>query len=64
MVRTLGPLAVGGRHLPAVLVTAGGWQDEEALREALTGLGLKLAAIGLRVCRRKAGLRMAKARPN
>lgn len=23
--RTLAPLAAGGRHLPAVLVTAGGW---------------------------------------
>lgn len=62
MARTLAPLAAGGRHLPAVLVTAGGWQDEEALRKALAGLAPKLAAIGLRVCRRKAGIRMAKAR--
>lgn len=43
-------------------MASGGWGDEESLREALAGLGPKLAAIGLRVCRRKAGLRMAKAR--
>jgi len=63
MARTLEPLAVGGRHLPAVLVGAGGWHDEEALREALAGLGPKLAVLGLRICRRKAGLRMAKSKP-
>ncbi|WP_139220990.1 hypothetical protein [Methylobacterium brachiatum] len=63
IVRTLGPLAAGGRHPAAVLMAAGSWGDEEALREALVGLGPKLAAIGLRICRRKAGLRMAKARP-
>jgi hypothetical protein len=39
MVRTLEPLATGVRHLPAVLVGAGDWHDEEALREALAGLG-------------------------
>jgi hypothetical protein len=58
----LEPLAAGGRHAAAVLVTAGGWQDEAVLREALAGLGPKLAALGLRICHRKAGLRMAKAR--
>ena len=62
MVKTLEPLAAGGRHLPSVLVAAGGWQDEQALREALAGLGPKLAILNLRVCHRKAGLRMAKAR--
>ncbi|MCJ2017162.1 hypothetical protein MKK84_06955 [Methylobacterium sp. E-065] len=60
MVRTLGPLAGGGRHLPAVLVAAGGWSGEDALREALVGIGGKLAALGLRIDRRKAGIRMAK----
>ncbi|MCJ2132786.1 hypothetical protein MKK69_01680 [Methylobacterium sp. J-026] len=60
MVRTLTPLAAGGRHAAAVLVAAGGWQDEVALREALAALGPKLAVLGLRICRRKAGLRMAK----
>lgn len=60
MVRTLVPLAAGGRHPPAVLMAAGGWADEGALREALAGLAPKLGALGLRVCRRKAGLRMAK----
>ena len=63
MAQTLAPLAAGGRHLPAVLMAAGGWQDDQALREALAGVGGKLAALGLRVDRRKAGLRMAKVRP-
>ena len=63
MVRTLAPLAAGGRHLPAVLVAAGAWADEAALREALAALAPKLAAIGMRICCRKTGLRMAKVRP-
>ncbi len=62
IIETLAPLAQGGRHPAAVLVTAGKWVDEVALREALAGLGPKLAAVGLRICRRKAGLRMAKYR--
>lgn len=61
IVRTLAPLAAGGRHSAAALVAAGGWRDEAALREALIGLSGKLAALGLRIDRRKAGLRMAKA---
>ena len=60
MVRTLGVLAAGGRHQPAALVAAGAWKDEGALRDALVAIGGKLAAIGLRVDRRKTGLRMAK----
>jgi len=60
LVRTLVPLAAGGRHPPAALVAAGGWKDEAALREALARLSRKLAALGLRIDRRKAGLRMAK----
>lgn len=63
MAQTLAPLAAGGRHTPAVLVAAGGWQDEATLGEALVAIGGKLAAIGLRICRRKAGLRMAKVKP-
>lgn len=62
VVRTLAPLTAGGRHPAAALLAAGGWRDEAALREALTGLAPKLAALGLRVCRRKAGLRMARAK--
>lgn len=60
ILRTLAPLAAGGRHPAVALVAAGGWRDEAALHEALSGLGPKLAALGLRICRRKAGLRMAK----
>ncbi len=62
IVRTLQPLTAGGRHPATALMTAGGWASEEALREALAGLGPKLAVVGLRLCRRKTGLRMAKAR--
>ena len=62
-VKTLAPLATGGRHSAAVLVAAGGWRDEAALREALKALAAKLAAIGLRIDRRKTGIRMAKAKP-
>jgi len=60
--RTLEPLAAGGRHLPATLMAGGSWSDEAALREALAGLAPKLEAVGLRICRRKAGLKMAKVR--
>jgi hypothetical protein len=60
MARTLEPLAAGGRHLLATLVAAGGWRDEVTLGEALAGTGGKLAALGLRIDRRKTGLRMAK----
>jgi hypothetical protein len=62
-VRTLAPLTAGGRHPPAALMAAGGWRDEAALREALAGLSGKLAVLGLRICKRKAGLRMAKYNP-
>ncbi|MDH3031062.1 hypothetical protein [Methylobacterium fujisawaense] len=63
MARTLAPLAAGGRHPVADLIAAGSWRDEEALREALAGLGPKLAILGLRICWRKAGLRIAKLKP-
>ncbi|MDP4024045.1 hypothetical protein Q8W71_15555 [Methylobacterium sp. NEAU 140] len=62
MVRTLHVLTHGGRHPAAVLVVAGGWRDEPALIEALRGLRPRLAAVGLRLDRRKAGVRMAKER--
>lgn len=62
MVRTLEPLAAGGRHPIEVLISAGAWNDERSLREALAGIGGKLAAIGLRIDWRKAGLRLARAR--
>ena len=63
IIQTLQPLAAGGRHAPAVLMAAGGWQDEAAMGEALAGIGGKLAALGLRIDRRRAGLQMAKSRP-
>ena len=63
-IRTLVPLAAGGRHPAAVLLAAGGWSDEAALREALAALAPRLTVLGLRICRRKAGLRMAKLKPD
>ena len=63
MAHTLAPLAAGGRHPVAVLAAAGGWADEAAAREALAALAPKLAVLGLRICRRTAGLRMAKQKP-
>ncbi len=62
MACTLMPLAQGGRQPVETLVAAGGLADETALREALAALAPKLGVIGLRVCRRKAGIRMAKVR--
>jgi hypothetical protein len=64
IVRTLEPLCAGGRHPTATLVAAGKWADEASLREALNALAPKLAVLGLRLCRRKAGLRMTKTRPS
>lgn len=61
VVRTLLPMAAGGRHPASALVEAGAWRDEAALREALAAMAPKLAAIGLRIYRRKAGLRIARA---
>lgn len=63
MIQTLAPLAAGGRHPAAALVSAGGWRDEAALREALAGIGGKLVALGLRIDSRKVGLRMARLKP-
>lgn len=63
IIETLQPLAQSGRHPAEALVTAGKWADERALREALTALAPKLAVLGLRVCRRKTGIRMAKLKP-
>lgn len=60
IVRMLQPLAAGGRHPATALMAAGGWSDEQALREALDAIAPKLAAVGLRVCRRRTGLRMAR----
>lgn len=47
----LAPLAVGGRH-----------PEPAELRTALDGLAPRLAAVGLRVCRRKGGVRIARVR--
>lgn len=62
MAAILAPLAVGGRHDEAGIAAATGCRDEAHLRELLTGMAGKLAAIGLRVDRRRAGIRIAKVR--
>jgi hypothetical protein len=45
-----------------MLMASGSWQDEQAPREALGVVAPKLAVLGLRIDRRKTGLRMAKVR--
>ncbi|KQP05910.1 hypothetical protein ASF28_18655 [Methylobacterium sp. Leaf99] len=62
IVRTLEALATPGRHDEGVVAAAGGWRDVAHLREAMTGLAPKLAVIGLRLDRRKTGIRITKAR--
>ncbi|GJE49972.1 hypothetical protein GOFOIKOB_3013 [Methylobacterium tardum] len=61
LLRTLEVLVGKGRHPVPSLLAVGPWQDEAALRAALDAFRPKLAAIGLWVCRRKAGWRLAKA---
>ncbi|MCJ2018625.1 hypothetical protein MKK84_14460 [Methylobacterium sp. E-065] len=60
LMRTCEVLAGRGRHPVPSLLIAGRWDDEAALRAALKAFKPKLAAIGLRVCRRKAGWRLAR----
>lgn len=59
--RTLEILAQGGRHAEADLVAAG-WRDADSLREGLASMGPKLVALGLRVDRRRAGVRIGRVR--
>lgn len=61
LLRTCEVLAGRGRHPVPSLLAVGPWQDYAALRAALESFRPKLTAIGLRVCRRKAGGRLAKA---
>src|ERR1700712_3549511 len=60
--RTLAPLAAEGRQDEHELAVATGWRDEGHLREGLAALAPKLAALGLRLDRRKAGIRIGKPR--
>lgn len=62
VVRLLVPLSVSGRHAEAVVATAAGCRDVTDLRERLTAAAGRLGAVGLRVDRRKAGIRVAKAK--
>ncbi|MCJ2051249.1 hypothetical protein [Methylobacterium sp. J-070] len=63
LLRTMEVLVSKGRHPVPSLLAAGRWEDEAALRAAVEAFRPKLAAIGLRICRRKAGLRIAKSKP-
>ena len=62
IVRTLEALATPGRHDEAVVASAGGWRYIDHLREAMVGVAPKLAVVGLRLDRRKAGIRITKAK--
>lgn len=60
LTRTFEVLARGGRH-PVEALVATGWRDEATLDAAVEAFRPRLAAIGLRICRRKAGWRLAAA---
>ena len=62
LLRTCEVLVGRGRHPIPSLLVAGRWEDEGALRAALEAFRPKLNAIGLRVCRRKAGWRFTRSR--
>jgi len=62
LLRTLALLAGKGRHPPESLLPAG-WQDLEHLSTGLAAAGLTLAAVGLRLDRRKTGWRITRLRP-
>lgn len=64
LLRTCEVLVGRGRHPVPSLLAAGRWQDEAALRTALEAFRPRLTAVGLRVCRRKAGWRLAPAANN
>lgn len=63
IVRTLEALATPGRHDEAVVAAVGGWRDVAHFREGMAGLAPKLAVIGLRLDRRKTGVRITKVKP-
>ena len=62
LVRTLAMLAGKGRHDPETLLAAG-WRDLEHLSTGLANFAGTLAAVGLRLDRRKAGWRITRPRP-
>lgn len=62
LLRTLEVLVGRGRHPVPSLLAAGRWQDEAALWVALEAFRPRLMAAGLRICRRKAGWRLAPVR--
>lgn len=63
MARILAPLAAGGRHDESVIAAETGCRDAVHLQELLTAMAGKLAAVGLRVDRRRTGIRIAKVKP-
>lgn len=60
LLRTLEVLVGRGWHPVPPRLVAGRWQDETALRTAQEAFRSKLAADGLRVCRRIAGWRLSR----
>ncbi|MDP4022431.1 hypothetical protein Q8W71_07340 [Methylobacterium sp. NEAU 140] len=61
LLRSLAVLMGKGRHPVPALVAAGSWKDEAALQTAVEAFRPRLAAIGLRLCRRKLGWRLTSA---
>lgn len=62
MARTLVALSGSGRHDEARIVASAGCRDVPHLRELLAGIAGRLAAVDLRVDRRRTGIRIAKMR--
>lgn len=54
--RVLAPLASGSRHEESIVAAAAGCRGVDALRTQLTRIAGRLAAIRLRVDRRKSGI--------
>lgn len=62
LLRTQALLAGKGRHPPESLLSTG-WPDLEHLSTGLAAAGSTLAAVGLRLDRRKTGWRITRPRP-
>ena len=59
LARTLAILSAPGRHVPESVLAAG-WRDVDHLRDGLSAVAGKLAAVGLVLNRRATGLRITK----
>ncbi|MDP4022043.1 hypothetical protein Q8W71_05375 [Methylobacterium sp. NEAU 140] len=60
LLRSLAVLTGKGRHPVPSLLAVGRWKDEAALQAAVGAFRPRMAATGLRICRRKAGWRLTR----